>query len=100
MFARSLITLFAVASLGLAVAAAQAADKTHSGKVVSASEGKLVMTDNEGKNEHTHMIAASVTVTLNGKSAKLSELAKGDTVVVTTNDEKKVTAIAATRAKS
>jgi len=100
MFARILVPVLASLLLGLLVGVAQAADKTHSGKVVSASAEKLVMTDNEGKNEHTHMVAASVTVTLNGKSAKLSELEKGDTIVVTTNDDKKVTAVAATRAKS
>jgi formylmethanofuran dehydrogenase subunit D len=74
-----------------------AQDKTHEGTVVSAAEGKLVMTDKGGKDEHTHMIAATTKVTLDGKAAKLEDLKKGDSVKVTTDAGGKVTAVAATR---
>jgi co-chaperonin GroES (HSP10) len=80
-----------------------AAEKSHDGKVVSVTEGteatngKLVMTDNEGKNEHSHPIPSTAKITLNGKVAKLGELKKGDSIVVTQDDDKKVTAVAATR---
>ena len=82
----------------LSQAAISAADKagTHEGTVVSAVEGKLTMTDKAGK-EHTHMIAASAKVTLDGKDAALTDLKKGDKVKVTTDDGGKVTQIAATR---
>jgi hypothetical protein len=79
------------------------ADKTHEGKVVSATEGKdkadgkLVMTDNDGKNEKTHSIPSTAKITVNGKAGKLSEVKKGDTVKVTVDDKSKVTAVAVTR---
>jgi hypothetical protein len=84
-------------------AAGMAADKSHEGKVVSATEGKdkadgkLVMTDNDGKNEKTHSIPTTAKITVNGKAGKLSEIKKGDTVKVTVDDKNKVTAIAVTR---
>jgi hypothetical protein len=70
----------------------------HEGKVVSVAEGKLVMTDNDGKNEHTHMITPTAKILLGGKSAKLMELRKGDAVKVTVSPEGVVTMIEATRA--
>lgn len=91
--------MLAVALTALVSSAALAADKTHEGTVVSAAEGKLVMTDNDGKNEHTHMVATATKVTLDGKDAKLIELKKGDAVKVTMDPEGQVVAIAATRAK-
>jgi hypothetical protein len=91
----ALCTALATAMFAWTFAAklANAADKTHTGKVVSVTEGKdgadgkLVMTDNDGKNEHTHMISSSVKITLDKKSAKLGELKKGDSVTVTTDDK-------------
>lgn len=75
----------------------QAASKTHQGKVVSVSADKLVMSDKDGKNEHTHMVTAAAKVLLDGKSAKLTDLKKGDTVKVTTSPENVVTMIEVTR---
>ena len=78
------------------------AEMTHEGKVVSVTagtageDGKLVMTDNAGA-KHTHAISSTVKVTLNAKAAKLTDLKKGDNIRVTTDDAKKVTAVAATR---
>jgi hypothetical protein len=71
--------------------------KTHDGLVVSSAEGKLVMSDKEGKNEHTHQIGADCKVTLDGKAAKITDLKKGDKVKVTTGDGGKVLSVAATR---
>jgi hypothetical protein len=82
---------------------AVAADKTHDGKVVSVTagaegkDGKLVMTDKDGKSEHTHSIPPATKITLNGKSVTLTELKKGDAVKVTTDSDGKVTEVAATR---
>jgi CMP-2-keto-3-deoxyoctulosonic acid synthetase len=90
--------MFVVALSALVSGTVVAADKTHDGTVVSAAEGKLVMTDKEGKNEHTHMVAAAIKVTLDGKDAKLIDLKKGDAVKVTVDPEGNVVAIAATRA--
>jgi hypothetical protein len=99
-------TILAMAMLGIVLMLsrpAMSAEKSHEGKVVSVTEGKdkadgkLVMTDNEGKNEHSHAIASTVKITLNGKAAKLADLKKGDSINVTQDDAKKVTAVAATR---
>lgn len=61
-----------------------AAGEAHEGLVVSAGDGKLTMTDRDGKNEHTHMVADNAKVTRAGKDIKLNELRKGDEVKVTT----------------
>ena len=74
--------------------------KTHEGKVVSTAQGKLVIAGRNGGNEQTFMVPASAIITLDGKSAKLTDLMKGDSVKVTTGEEDNVTAVAGTRAKS
>jgi Cu/Ag efflux protein CusF len=63
---------------------AQAAD-SHQGKVVETSAGQLVMTDQDGKNQHPMEVPASATVSRNGKEAKLTDLKAGDTITVTTD---------------
>lgn len=73
------------------------ASMTHEGKVVSASDGKLVMTDKDGKNEHTHQITAAAKVLVDGKSAKMSDLKKGDDIKVTVSAEGVVTMVEAQR---
>jgi co-chaperonin GroES (HSP10) len=99
-----LVALFVVAAAvvmiatGAAYAAEKAADKTHDGLVVSVSEGKLVMTDNDGKNEHSHAILATTKITLNGKAAKLADLKAGDKITVSQGEGGKVTAVDAKRA--
>lgn len=79
-----------------AVQAAQAA-MAHEGKIVSVAEGKLVMSDNDGKNEHTHAITPTARISLGGMSVKLTELRKGDSVTVTVSAEGVVTMVEATR---
>jgi co-chaperonin GroES (HSP10) len=94
-----LFGLFAAVAVAVFAQTAVAEDKTHEGFVVSVAEGKLTMADKDGKNEHTHLIAATTKITLDGKAAKLADLKKGDSVKVTAGADGKVTAIAATRAK-
>ena len=78
----------------------QAAD-THQGKVVSVqegtgnSDGKLVMTDKDSKDEHSHMISSNTKIMRDNKSVKLGDLKKGDSITVTTNSDGKVTELAA-----
>lgn len=93
-FPAAIVLVFAAAQLARA-------ENTHSGKVVSVSEGKsgqdgkLVMTDENGKNEHSHAISSSTKITRDDKSADLHELKKGDTIKVTTAADGKVTQVAA-----
>ena len=91
--------LMVVFMLALVAGYSRAADKIHDGTVVSVAEGKLVMADKDGKNEHTHSIGPTAKITLDGKEAKLADLKKGDTVKVTAGDDGKVTAVAASRAR-
>jgi hypothetical protein len=62
-------------------------------------EGKLMMTDKDGTNEHTHMIPDTAKITLDGKPAKLFDLKKNDMVVVTVDGGGKVSSVAATHTK-
>jgi hypothetical protein len=86
-----------VALLSMAPTALAIDDKTHEGTVVSAAAGKLVMTDKEGKNEHSHDVPLSAKVTLDGKDARLTDMRKGDAVKVTVDGSGKVSTVAATR---
>jgi len=80
------IPFLAVLSLVLLVGGfALAADKeTHEGMVVSAGNGKLTMTDKDGKNEHTHAVAADAVIIFDGKQSRLDDLPKGSLIRVTT----------------
>jgi UDP-N-acetylmuramyl tripeptide synthase len=76
--------------VGMAVAADKsdkADDNTHSGLVASVADGKLTMTDQDGKNEHTHVVSKDAKITCNGKECKLEDLKKGSVIVVTTGKE-------------
>jgi hypothetical protein len=82
---------------GLVFRPALAADQTHEGIVskVDLVRNELTMTDKEGDNEHKHVIPATATITLDGKPAALGDLMKGQEITVTTDDQKRVTKIAA-----
>jgi len=97
MMPRFLAMLVASLLVAALVQTVGAQDKTHEGMVVSVADGKLVMSDKEGKNEHTHMVGATTKVTLDGKAAKLADLKKGDMVKVTTDAGGKVSEVDATR---
>ena len=76
-----------------------AADKVHEGTVVKAADGKLTMTDKQGK-QHSHAIPATAEITLDGKECKLEDLKTGFSVKVSTQqDEKTVTKVEATSKK-
>jgi len=56
------------------------------GKIVRIEGNKIVMTDKDGKNEHTHTLAPDAKVSLDGKDVKLTDLKKDQTVRVTTKE--------------
>src|SRR5947208_648721 len=56
------------------------------GKVVRIEGNKIVMTDKDGKNEHTHTLAADAKVMRDGKDSKLTDLKKDQQVRVTTKE--------------
>lgn len=82
-------------------ATAQNRDKEvmHQGKVVSAGDGKLTMTDMDGKNEHTHMVPTTAKIKCDGKECKLEDIKAGYTVKVYVTDDtnKTVLRVDATR---
>jgi hypothetical protein len=102
---RLFVMSLAVAAVAGLLSPLWAADetKTHEGIIVSASADKLVMTDNQGKNEHSHMVSTAAKITLDGKAAKLADLKKGQFVKVTTtkatDGKESVTAIDARTSK-
>jgi len=85
--------LFALTSLALA----DKTEKIHDGVVVSVAAETLVMTDPDGKNEHSHQVGPGTAVTLDGKPAKLPQLAKGDRVKVAVGQDGSVIRVAAMR---
>jgi hypothetical protein len=97
MMVRRLELVLAVIAVALFVAlpVIAADDNTHSGKVVAAGDGKLVMTDKDGKVEMTHTVAPDAKITCDGKECKLADLKKGTFVKVTTKkgDDKVAIAI-------
>ena len=93
---RSLFTALSALALVLWVGGPSLAkddDKnTHEGTVVSAADGKLMMTDKDGK-EHSHDVGPDAKITIDGKEGKLTDLKKGDKIKVTMGADKKVTRI-------
>src|SRR5262249_28857678 len=78
--------MLALALVVFATAPVLAQDKpgTHEGTVVRAGDGKLTMTDKEGKREHTHDVPVTAQIICDGKPCKLDDLKKGFNVRVTT----------------
>lgn len=100
--ARNRIVQLAFVGLVLACAGKVLADKMekiHEGRIVSVTADTVVMTDGDGKNEHAHRVDSTVAVLIDGKPAKLLELAKGDNVKVAIGPDGNVIRIAATRTK-
>jgi hypothetical protein len=85
-FALLAVVAFTLVLSQVSLAADQ--DKAHEGKVVKAGANKLTMTDKDGKNEHTHDVPATATITCDGKACKLEDLKAGTMVKVTMKDEK------------
>ena len=65
---------------------AAAASNSHDGKAVSITEDKLVMTNTEGSEQHTHLLAADLKVTCDGKVCKSSDVKPGMRIRVTTDN--------------
>jgi GH24 family phage-related lysozyme (muramidase) len=59
-------------------------EKSMDGTVVSVTGNKLTMTNKEGK-EHSHTLAANVTVTCDGKTCTVADLKAGMRIRVTTD---------------
>jgi hypothetical protein len=94
----SLVAL-GVAMIVAAPARADDADgkKTHTGKVVSISDDKLVMTSDDGK-EHEHALTKEVKTICDGKACKSEDIKAGMKIRVTTtkkDDKQTVTKIEA-----
>jgi len=76
----SLVAMTSAVSLLLAAPALAAT--AHEGKVVSAGDGKLTMTDMAGKNQHTHEVPADATILCGHEPCGLTDLMAGATVKV------------------
>lgn len=86
--------LLAMALVGLASASVLAADPSlHEGIVVSAGDGKLVMTATDGK-QHSHTVPDSAMVRVNGKPGKLADLKPGVRIRVMSDGAGKVMSVA------
>jgi hypothetical protein len=88
MFMRAII-LATVALLLPAVWAAVAEDEKPNileGKVKEVKSGdlKLVMTDKDGKNEHSHFVAKDAKIIIGGKAGTLGDLKPGQVIKVRT----------------
>jgi len=90
--------VFAAMLVLMWVTSASRAEDVHKGKVVSVSNGKLTMTDMDGKNEHSHMVPAGATITCDGQTCKLDDLTKDCLVTVTR--EKKGDAMVVTKVEA
>jgi hypothetical protein len=94
MLYRTLSLSLAVAMALFVVSAASArpdtkeGTNTHSGKFVNTKgTNQFVMTDKDGKTEHTHTLAADATITCDGKACKLSDLKSGTMIQVTVEEK-------------
>lgn len=79
--------ILSVLTMAVAICAAStsvfAAETTHDGRVVSITATKLVMA-NQADEEHTMTLADGVTLTLDGKVCKVTDLKAGTKIRVTT----------------
>jgi hypothetical protein len=92
---RFAMVLVALALVMLFAQPALAAEETHEGIVVKAGQGKLTMTDKDGKNQHTHNVPLEAKITCDGKPCRLEDLKEGFSVKVTTKDDRTVATIEA-----
>ncbi|MGH7962370.1 MAG: hypothetical protein ACRERD_11195 [Candidatus Binatia bacterium] len=84
MLHRVVSSFFVVVALSCFASPQVQAGDSHQGKVVETSDGKLVMTDADGKNQHAMDVTDDATVTRDGKESKLTDLKAGDMITVTT----------------
>jgi hypothetical protein len=83
--------LLGIAALGVITTVGETAwaAAVHEGVVVRTANNKITMTDADGKNEHSHTVTAATEIFLDGKDAKLEDLKKGYSVIVTTSPDMK-----------
>jgi hypothetical protein len=93
LFAMGFAVLAVALFLAMPTMVIAADEDTHDGKIVSAGNSKLTMTDKDGKNEMTHTVGADAVITLDGKEVKLDDLKAGFAVKVTTKKGEKNVAI-------
>src|SRR5258708_4456584 len=67
--------------------AADQSRNTHEGVAVRVSGNQLVMSDQAGKQQHTHMLAADARVTCDGKDCTLADIKPGMRIRVTTKQD-------------
>lgn len=89
-----LLGLALIFGMALAAPVAAAVPESHDGMVVSAGQGKLVMTDAKSGKEHSHDIPATARIMVNGKAGKLEDLTKGRMIKVTTDEGGRVLEVA------
>ena len=82
----------AVCVVGAAFAAKDTKVATHDGKFVRITGSELVMTNEEGAQEHSHTLTADARLTLDGKFCKPTDLKPGMKIRVTTQGADKKTA--------
>ena len=94
----SAIALAVLAGSAVAFTAEDAKEATHDGTIVSITSTELVMKGKDDK-EHTHTLAKSAKMTLDGKNCKAEDLKAGLKIRVTTRtgDAKAATNVEAIR---
>ncbi|MFN8706422.1 MAG: hypothetical protein ACK526_07235 [Planctomyces sp.] len=85
------VALALLTGINAATAAAETAEATHDGTVVSITSTELVMRT-KGKKEHTHSLSRETTITLDGRECKAADLKAGLKIRVTTIAADKVAA--------
>src|SRR5262249_49421027 len=62
-------------------------EKKMEGKLTKVEANKITMVDKDGKNEHSHKVAADAKITCEGKECKLADLQAGFLVTVVTKGD-------------
>lgn len=93
------LAAFALAAWTVAPVAAEDKAGSHEGMVVKAGDGKLTMTNKEGKDEHTHAVGPDAKIRFDGKEVRLDELKKGYRVTVKTEKKGEETVVTSIEAK-
>lgn len=83
---RFLAAVIAIVAIAI-TQVAQAADEVHEGKVISVSEGKIMVFDKRDSDNDTFIVNAQTKIIRNGKPAKLSDIQAGDMAKVTATFE-------------
>lgn len=93
------LVAFALAAWAVGPVAGEDKAGTHEGMVVKAGDGKLTMTNKEGKDERTQAVSPDAKISFDGKECKLDELKKGYRVTVTTEKKGEDTVVTSIEAR-